>query len=113
MSTVRIFTDDIRMKFGISKCATLVMKRERKAEDNGSQMPGGIAIEDFDDEAYKYLGVQESAKIKIEKVKLNVMQIYDRKVKKVLNLNLNRRKAFKVINVWAVAAVRYTAGIVD
>ena len=35
MNTVRIFTDDLQMKSGLSKCATFVVKRRRKVEDNG------------------------------------------------------------------------------
>ena len=56
-NTVRIFTDDIKMKFGISKRATSVMKRG---------MPGGIGVEDLGDEAYNYFDILESNKIKIE-----------------------------------------------
>ena len=32
MNTVRIFTDDIKMKFGISECATRDMKRGMKVK---------------------------------------------------------------------------------
>ena len=52
MNTVRVFTEDIKMKFGISKCATLVMKSGRKVEDDRIQMPGGIAIGDLGYGAY-------------------------------------------------------------
>ena len=52
MNTVRTFTDNIKMKFGISKWATLVIKTGRKVEDNGIPLPGGIAIGDFGDEAW-------------------------------------------------------------
>ena len=48
MNTVKIFTDNIKIKFGNSKCATLVMKRGRKVE---YKMPGGIAIGDLGDGA--------------------------------------------------------------
>ena len=39
MNTVRLFTNNIKMKFGISKCATVVVERGRKVEDDGIQMP--------------------------------------------------------------------------
>ena len=29
IDTVRVFSDDIRMQFGISKCALLIMREER------------------------------------------------------------------------------------
>ena len=45
------------MKFGTSKCATVIMTRGRKVEQDGIRMPGGITIEILGDEAYKYLEV--------------------------------------------------------
>ena len=59
------------------------------------------------DGAYKYLGVQESHKIKMEEMNLDVRQDYYRKVRKVLESSLNRG------NTLAVASVRYTECIVD
>ena len=61
------------------------------------------------------LGVLESVKIKINQMKPKVLQAYYREVRKVLNLksSLNGGKTVKAINTWAVAAVRYTACIVD
>ena len=113
MNTVRIYTDDIRMKFGISKCATIVMKRGKKVEDAGIEMPGGIVIEDLGDGAYKYLGVLEADKIKMEEMKQKVRTDYYRRVRKILESSLNGGNTVKAMNTWAVAAVRYTAGILD
>ena len=55
MNAVRIFTDDITMKFCIKKCAALVIKRGQFLEDDGIQMPGAIAIGDMGDGAYEYI----------------------------------------------------------
>ena len=52
MNTVCIFTDTVKIKFGISKCATLVMKRGRKVKDSGIQMSGEIAMRYLSDRAY-------------------------------------------------------------
>ena len=35
VQTVRIFSDDIGMEFGIGKCATLVLKRGEITESDG------------------------------------------------------------------------------
>ena len=113
MNTVRIYTDDIRMKFGISKCATIVMKRGKKIEDTGIEMPGGIVIEDLGDGAYKYLGVLEADKIKMEEMKQKVRTDYYRRVRKILESSMNGGNTVKAMNTWAVAAVRYIAGILD
>ena len=49
MNTVRIFTDDIKMKFGISQCATHEMKRGMKVKNDGIQMSGEMAERDLGD----------------------------------------------------------------
>ena len=38
VNTLRIFTGDIQMKFGLQKHAILVMKREKKVENTGITM---------------------------------------------------------------------------
>lgn len=113
MNTVRIYTEDIRMRFGISKCATIVMKRGKKVEDQGIEMPGGTVIEDLGEGAYKYLGVLEADKIKMDEMKQKVRTDYCRRVRKILESSLNGGNSVKALNTWAVAAVRYTAGILD
>ena len=46
-------------------------------------------------------------------MKLRVRQDYYRRVRRVLELSLKGGNTVKAINTWAVAALRYTAGIVD
>ena len=113
VNTVRIFTDDIKMRFGLEKCATLVMKRGKKIEDNGINLPDGKVMRDLGDESYKYLGVLEADKMRMEEMKEKVMKEYYRRIRKVLESGLNGGNSIKAMNTWAVAAVRYTAGIVD
>lgn len=113
MNTVRIFSEDIRMEFGLSKCATVIMKRGKKVEDAGISMPDGQVIEDLGNEAYKYLGVLEANKIKMEEMKQKVQKDYYGRIRKVLESSLNGGNSVMAMNTWAVAAVRYTAGILD
>ena len=113
VNTVRIFSEDIEMRFGLNKCATLIMKRGKKIEDNGINLPEGELMRDLGDESYKYLGVLEAEKMKMEEMKEKTRKEYYRRTRKVLESNLNGGNIIKAINTWAVAAVRYTAGIVD
>ena len=39
-TTVRVFSNDIRLEFGISKCAILIMKRGKIVYFDGFSMPG-------------------------------------------------------------------------
>jgi hypothetical protein len=113
VNTVRIFTNDIQMKFGLQKCATLVMKRGKKIEDEGIRMPDGQLIKDLGEEPYKYLAILEADKMKMEDMKQKVRKEYYRRIRKVLESKLNGGNVVKAMNTWAVAAVRYTAGILD
>ena len=59
--TVRIFTDDIRMEFGLSKCAMIVLKRGKLVQSDGIKMPDGEMLKSLEEgDNYKYLGVLEA-----------------------------------------------------
>ena len=40
IQSVRIVSGDMRMEFGISKCATLIMKRGKVIQSEGIRLPG-------------------------------------------------------------------------
>ena len=52
------------------------MKRGKKVKDHRIQRPGEIAIGDLGDGGYKYLGVMEFNRIKMEEMKMTVRQDY-------------------------------------
>ena len=39
VNTIRIFSEDIKMDFGLSKCGALIMKRGKVVESDGLCMP--------------------------------------------------------------------------
>ena len=96
MNTVRRFTDNIN--FGISKCATLGMKRGKKVEEDRKQMPGEIYKGDLGDGAYKNPGALKSDKNKKKEIKLKVKQDYYRRASKVTESSLNGGNTVKTIN---------------
>ena len=55
-------------------------------------MAGGLVIGDLGDEAYKYLGVLKSDKIKMEELKLKVRQDYYKKSQESSRNKLEWRK---------------------
>ena len=44
VETVRIFSSDIEMQFGISKCTMLEMKRGKVVQNEGIELPKGETI---------------------------------------------------------------------
>ena len=44
LQTVRVFSEDIRMDFGIEKCAMLVMEKGKIVKSVGIQLPDGKIV---------------------------------------------------------------------
>ena len=86
VQTVRIFSSDIGMEFGVDKCALLILKRGKKTLSEGIDLPHGKQIKSLNtDDSYKYLGVLEQTQFKYEKMKKDVRKEYFGRVRKVLN----------------------------
>ena len=63
IQTVHVFSEDIGMKFGIEKCATLVMEKGKIVKSVGIELPDGKVIKSLlEGESYKYLGILEADK---------------------------------------------------
>ena len=114
VQTVRVFSEDVRMEFGIEKCAMLVMEKEKIVKSVGIEFPDGKVIKSLQEgETYKYLGILEADKFLEEKIKLNVSEEYIRRIRKVLKSKLNGRNLVHAVNTWAVSLLRYSATFVS
>ena len=69
VQTVRIVSGDIRMEFGIEKCALVNIQRGKVTRTEGIQLPDGNNIKDIDETGYKYLGIIEGEEIKHQEMK--------------------------------------------
>ena len=106
MNTVRIFSDDIRMEFGIKKCGVLVMKKGKHVRSEGIEIPSGEKIKEIDlANGYKYLGILEADGIKDKCMKENFRS-------EILKSKSNSKNTISAINSRAVSIIRYSAGIV-
>ena len=73
IQTVRVFSEDIGMRFGIEKCAMLVMEKGKIVKSFGIELPDVKVIKSLQEgESYKYLEILEVDKFLEEKMKLNV-----------------------------------------
>ena len=62
---VRIYSPEIRMEFGIEKCAMLVMKSGKRHMTDGMELPNQDKIRTLgENETYKYSGILEADIIK-------------------------------------------------
>ena len=61
MKTVRIYSEDVRMEFGIGKCGMLIVEKGKLVHTEGIEFPCGEKIKEIDrDSGYKYLGILEA-----------------------------------------------------
>ena len=104
VQTVRVFSGDIGMEFGIEKCVMLVMQKEKIVKSVGIEFPDGKVIESLQEGGrYKYLRILEAEKFLGEKMKLNVSNEYIRRLRKVLKSKLNGGNLVHGVNTWAVS----------
>ena len=113
LHTVRIFSSDISMEMGISKCALVTMKRGKHVKSLGIKLSGDEEIADADSRGYRYLGILELDFIMIGDMKAKVKETFLTRLKLLLKSMLNPPDLITAINSWAVAAFRYSAALID
>ena len=96
------------MQFGVDKCAMLVMKKGKIVKPDGIAESNDKAIKSLE-EGKSYLGVLEADEVMVNEMKDKVKKQHYRRVRKVLETQLNSGNVFKAINTWAVSVVRYSA----
>ena len=93
------------MEFGIEKCATLVMKSDKRQLTDGMELPNQDKIKTLaENETYKYLDILEADTIKQVEMKDKIQKEYLRRTRKLLD----SRNLIIGINTWAVPLVRYS-----
>ena len=114
IQTVRVVSTDKGMKFGLEKCAVLVMKRGKVTKSDGIRLPDDRVIKSIHEEnGYRYLGILESDQVLCNEMKEKVRAEYKRRVKKVLKSKLNGGNMISAINTWAVPLTRYSAPFLE
>ena len=114
VQTVRVFSEDVGVEFGIEKCAMLVMEKGKIVKSAGIELPNGKVIKSLrEGESYKCLGIFEADKFLGEKMKLNVLKEYIRRLRKVLKSKLSGGNLVCGVNVSAVSLLRYSAAFVS
>ena len=112
VQTVQQCSEDIKMEFGISKCAVVALKRGKRTYMKGITLPNGEELGDPDAAGYKYLGVLELDVMLCKEMKNKVKDVYLKRLRLLLKSRLNGRNLFSAINSWAVAVIRYSAAFV-
>ena len=97
--SVRIYSQDIGMEFGIEKCVMLVMTSGKRQLTDGMELTNQDKIKTLaENEAYKYLLILEADTIKQVEMKEKVQKEYLRRTRKLLETKLKSRNLIKRIN---------------
>lgn len=113
VQTVFLFSKDIGMEFGLKKCGVIVLKRGKLVRSDGINLPTEEVMKEVNENGYTYLGILELDEIKEHEMKHKVIAEYKRRLRLVLKSKLNGKNKIYAINTWAVALLRYGAGIID
>ena len=101
------------MEFGLKKCGILVLRKGKLITGEGIYLPNDRLMENVSMEGYTDLGVLELDNIKEQEMNNNITSEYKRRLRFILRSKLNEREKINAINTWAVAFLRYGAGIID
>ena len=111
-NTVRNFSKDIAMEFGISKCSHVTTKAGKLVSVGGMEISSGEVIPELEpDKGYKYLGILEAEDIMHNEMKEKIKKEYYWRVRQLTSSKPNGGNTIRAINSRAVSLVRYSAGI--
>ena len=114
VQTVRVFSEDMEMEFGVEKCAMLLMEKGKIVKSVGIELPNVKVIKSLQEgKSYKYLGILAEDKFLEEKMKLKLSKEYVRRLRKVLKSKLNGGNLVRGVNTWTVSLLRYSAVFVS
>ena len=114
ISTVKIVSEDVKMEFGLDKCAKASFKKCQKHSAEGIPLNDNQVIQDLDQaETYKYLGMEEGEGVQHHKIKVMIRKEYKRRIKLVLKSELNARNKIAAINTLTVTVILYSYGVID
>jgi hypothetical protein len=114
IQTVKTFSDDIQMEFGLENCAKFTIQRGKSIFSQNLVIDNNREIQQLEQgKTYKYLGIEECEGIQHQQMKERLNQEYNRRLRMVLKSELNARNKITAIRVLAVPVLRYSFGIIN
>lgn len=108
VDTVKTFSNDISMSFGLDKCAIINIKKGAVQEPGE---PYEMITVLPPEETYKYLGAAQNQHIDHTELKKQFVEKYKARVTKILNTKLSSKNLITALNSWAIPVLTYTFGI--
>ncbi|XP_047480599.1 uncharacterized protein LOC125033260 [Penaeus chinensis] len=99
---------------GLEKCAKATIRKGKLVSRPNAKLKGETEIRNIDQEGvYKYLGVDQSDGIQHSLMKEKIRKEYYRRVRLILDTELNAKNKMHAINSLAVPVPQYSFGIID
>ena len=114
LDIVNTFSDDIKMEFGLDKCAKATFIKGKLTKTSNIVLNQTTTIQELDQEGtYKYLGINEGDGIQHSKMKEKIRKEYYRRIRMVLKSELNAMNKIEAINTVAIPVVTYSFNIIN
>jgi len=99
LRTIKSFSDDIGVEFGLDRCVKATFKRRQLANSSNIELDVNTVIQDLEQEGtYKYLGVSEGDGIQHSQMKEKIRKEYYRRIWMVLKSELQTN--WKPLTPW-------------
>ena len=114
INIVTQFCDDIRMEFGLDKCAKATFFCGKLLKPKNIILDTTTVIKDFEpEESYKYLGVTEGDGIQHSSVREKIRKKCFHRVRSILRSKKNARNRIDAVNSLALPVVTYSFTIIN
>ena len=114
LDIIKIFSDDIKMEFGLDKCTKATVIKGKLTKTSNIVLNQDTAIKELDQEGtYKYLGINEGDGIQHSKRKEKIRKEYYRRTRMVLKSELNAINKIEAINTVATPVQTYSFKILN
>ena len=113
LRTVHMFSDDVRLTFGLDKCAKLSVLRGKLNPTGDVALPAGVKIRELSvGETYKYLGLFEAEGLDCSRSKKLILETYLKRLSLVWRSLLSGPRKVRATNSFCVPILSYGFGLI-
>lgn len=111
---MKTFSSDMKMEFGLEKCAKATLKRDRLTITSNIHIDNSVTIKELEQErTYTYLGVNEGDGIQHGATKEKIRKEYYRRIRLIIKSERNASNRVKAISTVAVPFATYSFNIIN
>ena len=114
LTMVKTFISDIKIEFGLEKCAKATFTRGRRTSTGNIHIDNSVTIKELEQErTYRCLEVNPGDSIQHAAMKDRIRKEYYRRIRLILKSELNAGNRVEAINTLAVPVVTHSFNIIN